>query len=71
MRAQVLVVKSSEKLNKEIIETLQKIVHPKRLNNIYDRVIKHQTSQHELKRQEYVLGVIKEYIQEIDHHFRE
>jgi len=58
--------KSREEFNKEVINTLQKIVHPKRLDRIYDRVISHQTNQQELARQKYVLGVIQDYINEID-----
>ncbi|MCE7744982.1 MAG: hypothetical protein GPJ52_07600 [Candidatus Heimdallarchaeota archaeon] len=58
--------KSRDEFNKEIVDTLQKIVHPKRLNGIYDRVINFQKSQQHLEHQKYVLGVIQEYIKEID-----
>lgn len=58
--------KSRDEFNKELIKTLQKIVTPKRLNKIYDRVISLQSNQQNLQRQQYVLGVIQEYIKEID-----
>ncbi len=58
--------KNRDEFNKEIVDTLQKIVHPKRLNRIYDRVINFQKSQQHLEHQKYVLGVIQEYIKEID-----
>lgn len=57
---------SREEFNKELVETLQKIVNPRRLNRIYDRVISYQESQQNLDRQKYVLGVIQDYIREID-----
>ena len=58
--------KSREEFNREIVKTLQKIVHPKRLNRIYDRVINFQKTQQHLEHQKYALGVIQEYIKEID-----
>lgn len=58
--------KNRDEFNREIVETLQKIVHPKRLNRIYDRVISYQKTQQQLDHQKYVLGVIQEYIKEID-----
>ena len=58
--------KNRDEFNREIVETLQKIVHPKRLNRIYDRVINFQKTQKQVEHQKYVLGVIQEYIKEID-----
>jgi len=72
MRARILSSrKSREEFNRELVNTLQKIVHPKRLSKIYDRVISHQKSQQHLERQQYVLGIIQEYIQEIDVYLQE
>lgn len=62
---------SREEFNKELVKTLQKIVNPKRLDRIYDRVISHQNSSVDLFRQQYVLELIQDYIKEIDHHFQE
>lgn len=58
--------KTREEFNRELVDTLQKIVHPKRLNRIYDRAINFQKSQQHLEHQKYILGVIQEYIKEID-----
>lgn len=63
--------KSREEFNKELVNTLQKIIHPKRLSKIYDRVISHQKSQQHLEHQKFVLGIIQEYIQEIDSYLQE
>jgi hypothetical protein len=63
--------KSREEFNKELIKTLQKIVTPKRLNKIYDRVISLQSNHQNLQRQQYVLGVIQDYIKEIDGYLNE
>ncbi|NHJ47730.1 MAG: hypothetical protein FK733_08080 [Asgard group archaeon] len=57
---------SRDEFNKELVKTLQKIVSPKRLNKIYDRVISHQQTQQDLQRQQKVLGIIQDYIREID-----
>ncbi len=58
--------KTRDEFNRELVETLQKIVHPRRLNRIYDQVINFQKSQQHLEHQKYILGVIQEYIKEID-----
>lgn len=63
--------KTREEFNKDLVETLQKIVHPKRLDKIYDRVISFQKSQQHLEHQQYVLGIIQDYIKEIDSYLRE
>ena len=63
--------KSRDEFNKELIKTLQKIVTPKRLNKIYDHVISLQTNQNNYQRQQYVLGVIQDYIKEIDGYLNE
>ena len=57
---------SREEFNKELIKTLQKLVSPRRLNYIYDRVISLQTNKKTLEHQQYVLGIIQDYIKEID-----
>jgi len=62
----MVIDKSREEFNKELIRTLQKLVNPKRLNAIYDRVIALQTNQKTLEHQQYVLGVIQDYLKEID-----
>ncbi|MFW9923583.1 MAG: hypothetical protein ACFFDW_09900 [Candidatus Thorarchaeota archaeon] len=64
-------IESREDFNRELVETLQKIVNPNRLNRIYDKVISYQNSQPNIERQQYVLGIIKDYIREIDSHFQE
>lgn len=67
MSANKLVTEESrDEFNRELVKTLQKIVHPTRLSRIYDRVISHQTNQQDFERQLYVLGVIQDYIKEID-----
>jgi len=53
------------------VETLQKIVNPRRLNSIYDKVISHQKSDQSYLRQQAVLSVIQDYINEIDGLFKE
>jgi len=63
--------KSREEFNKELINTLQKIVHPSRLNKIYDRVISFQTTQQNFEQQKYILSIIKDYLKEIDLHLQE
>lgn len=63
--------KSREEFNKELIKTLQKIVTPRRLNKIYDRIISLQSDQNNFQRQQYVLGVIQDYIKEIDGYLNE
>ena len=63
--------KSREDFNREVVETLQKIVSPGRLNRIYDRVISYQNNQQELQRQQFVLDIIQEYIREIDVYLQE
>ncbi|NHJ84677.1 MAG: hypothetical protein FK734_04400 [Asgard group archaeon] len=63
--------KTRDEFNKELIETLQKIVHPKRLNQIYDKVISHQSNQQSFQKQQYVLGIIRDYIKEIDGYLNE
>jgi len=63
--------KSREEFNRELVETLQKIVSPRRLNNIYDKVISHQKNDHSFVRQQAVLSVIQDYINEIDGLFKE
>ncbi|MCF2143802.1 MAG: hypothetical protein K9W42_08895 [Candidatus Heimdallarchaeota archaeon] len=62
---------SREEFNKELIKTLQKLVSPKRLNHIYDRVISLQTNKKTLEHQQYVLGIIQDYIKEIDGYLTE
>jgi hypothetical protein len=57
---------SQEEFNRELIKTLQKIISPRRLSKVYDRVISYQKSQQDLDRQQFVLGVIQDYIKEID-----
>ncbi|MHA1245653.1 MAG: hypothetical protein ACTSP7_13950 [Candidatus Heimdallarchaeota archaeon] len=63
--------KSREEFNRELVETLQKIVSPRRLNSIYDKVISHQKSDQSYLRQQAVLSVIQDYINEIDGLFKE
>ncbi len=63
--------KSREEFNRELVETLQKIVSPRRLDNIYDKVISHQKTDHSFQRQQAVLSVIQDYINEIDGLFKE
>jgi len=63
--------KSREDFNREVVDTLQKIVSPGRLNRIYDKVISFQTNQQDLQRQQYVLDIIQEYIREIDVYLQE
>ena len=63
--------KSREEFNRELVETLQKIVSPRRLNSIYDKVISHQKNDHSFVRQQAVLMVIQDYIDEIDGLFKE
>ena len=53
------------------METLQKIVSPRRLDSIYDKVISHQKSDQKYLRQQAVLMVIQDYINEIDGLFKE
>lgn len=53
------------------METLQKIVSPRRLNTIYDKVISHQKTDHSFLRQQAVLMVIQDYLEEIDGLFKE
>ena len=60
-----------EEFNKELIQVLSKIVKPRRLNRIYNRVISHQTDQQSLNRQQYVLDVIQEYLKDIDSYLDE
>ncbi len=63
--------KSKDEFNKELVDTLQKIVNPRRLNRIYDKVISHQQNDQSYQRQQVVLSVIQEYIQEIDSYLQE
>ena len=63
--------KSQEDFNREVVETLQKIVSPGRLNRIYDRVISYQNNQQNLQKQQYILDIIQEYIREIDIYLQE
>jgi uncharacterized protein YihD (DUF1040 family) len=63
--------RSQEELNREIIKTLQKIVSPEKLSRIYDKVISYQKTKRDVRHQEEMLGIIKEYMQEIDIHLRE
>ncbi len=63
--------KSREEFNKELVDTLQKIVSPRRLNSIYDKVISHQQNEQSFQRQQAVLSLIQDYINEIDGLFRE
>jgi len=63
--------KSRDEFNKELVDTLQKIVNPRRLNRIYDKVISYQQNEQSYQRQQVVLGVIQEYIQEIDRYLQE
>jgi len=63
--------KSREEFNKELVDTLQKIVSPRRLNNIYDKIISHQQNEQTFQRQQAVLSLIQDYLNEIDGLFRE
>ncbi len=62
---------TKEEFNQELVDTLQKIVNPKRLNRIYDKVIAYQQNDQSYQRQQVVLGVIQEYIREIDSYLQE
>ncbi|MBD3192889.1 MAG: hypothetical protein GF308_19775 [Candidatus Heimdallarchaeota archaeon] len=62
---------SQKELNEKIVDTLHKIISPQRLSQIYDRVISYQKTHQDLERQTEVLGIIQEYIQEIDGYLQE
>ncbi|MHA1155670.1 MAG: hypothetical protein ACTSQK_06135 [Candidatus Heimdallarchaeota archaeon] len=62
---------TKEEFNQELVDTLQKIVNPNRLNRIYDKVIAYQQNDQSYQRQQVVLGVIQEYIREIDSYLQE
>lgn len=62
---------SQKELNEQIVDTLHKIINPKRLSQIYDRVISYQKTHQDLERQTEALGIIQEYIREIDCYLQE